>query len=232
MTEPSSITNPILKGRGVTKSYALGAKQIEVLKGIDLEIMPGEFVSIVGASGSGKSTLLHLLGGLDSPDSGLIEVQGRELTRMSGTRLSGFRNQSIGFVFQAYHLFPELNALENVALPARIARKSSRQAQASARQWLERVGLSHRLDHRPYELSGGEQQRVAIARALINQPVLLLADEPTGNLDSESGSGILELLLELRDACQLTLLMATHDQAMASHTDRIVRLNDGKIAGI
>jgi len=135
-------------------------------------------------------------------------------------------------VFQAYHLFPELNALENVALPARIARKSSRQAQACARQWLERVGLSHRLDHRPYELSGGEQQRVAIARALINQPVLLLADEPTGNLDSESGSGILELLLELRDACQLTLLMATHDQAMASHTDRIVRLNDGKIAGI
>jgi predicted ABC-type transport system involved in lysophospholipase L1 biosynthesis ATPase subunit len=149
---------------------------------------------------------------------------------MAGVALSRFRNQSIGFVFQAYHLFPELSALENVALPARIARRSIPGAETAARKWLDTVGLAHRMDHRPYELSGGEQQRVAIARALMNDPVLLLADEPTGNLDSETGAGIMTLLLELKQACRLTLIMATHDPQMARQTDRILRLSDGQIA--
>jgi predicted ABC-type transport system involved in lysophospholipase L1 biosynthesis ATPase subunit len=149
---------------------------------------------------------------------------------MAGVALSRFRNQSIGFVFQAYHLFPELSALENVALPARIARRSISGVETAARKWLVTVGLAHRMDHRPYELSGGEQQRVAIARALMNDPVLLLADEPTGNLDSETGAGIMTLLLELKQACRLTLIMATHDPQMARQTDRILRLSDGQIA--
>ena len=223
-------TSVLLNASGLRKRYTVGRKLIDVLKGVDLEVLTGEFLSIVGASGSGKSTLLHLLGGLDQPDGGNLQVQGQDLTAMAGVALSRFRNQSIGFVFQAYHLFPELSALENVALPARIARRSIPGAETAARKWLDTVGLAHRMDHRPYELSGGEQQRVAIARALMNDPVLLLADEPTGNLDSETGAGIMTLLLELKQACRLTLIMATHDPQMARQTDRILRLSDGQIA--
>jgi len=220
----------LLNASGLRKRYTVGRKLIDVLKGVDLEVLTGEFLSIVGASGSGKSTLLHLLGGLDQPDGGNLQVQGQDLTAMAGVALSRFRNQSIGFVFQAYHLFPELSALENVALPARIARRSISGVETAARKWLDTVGLAHRMDHRPYELSGGEQQRVAIARALMNDPVLLVADEPTGNLDSETGAGIMTLLLELKQACRLTLIMATHDPQMARQTDRILRLSDGQIA--
>lgn len=220
----------ILRAEGLTKYYTIGRKKIEVLHGVDMEVGQGEFLSIVGASGSGKSTLLHILGGLDRPDEGQLEVDGSLLTRLGGLALSRFRNRSVGFVFQAYHLFPELDALENVALPARIARSPVRDVEAKAKQWLERVGLSKRMDHRPYELSGGEQQRVAIARSLINDPTLLLADEPTGNLDSETGTEIMDLLLELKAECQLTLIMATHDQHMAGQTDRTLHLVDGKIA--
>ena len=220
----------LLNASGLRKRYTVGRKLIDVLKGVDLEVLTGEFLSIVGASGSGKSTLLHLLGGLDQPDGGNLQVQGQDLTAMAGVALSRFRNRSIGFVFQAYHLFPELSALENVALPARIARRSISGVETAARKWLDTVGLAHRMDHRPYELSGGEQQRVAIARALMNDPVLLVADEPTGNLDSETGAGIMTLLLELKQACRLTLIMATHDPQMARQTDRILRLSDGQIA--
>ena len=223
-------TSVLLNASGLRKRYTVGRKLIDVLKGVDLEVLTGEFLSIVGASGSGKSTLLHLLGGLDQPDGGNLQVQGQDLTAMAGVALSRFRNQSIGFVFQAYHLFPELSALENVALPARIARRSISGVETAARKWLDTVGLAHRMDHRPYELSGGEQQRVAIARALMNDPALLLADEPTGNLDSETGAGIMTLLLELKQACRLTLIMATHDPQMARQTDRILRLSDGQIA--
>ncbi len=223
-------TSVLLNAFGLRKRYTVGRKLIDVLKGVDLAVLTGEFLSIVGASGSGKSTLLHLLGGLDQPDGGNLQVQGQDLTAMAGVALSRFRNQSIGFVFQAYHLFPELSALENVALPARIARRSISGVETAARKWLDTVGLAHRMDHRPYELSGGEQQRVAIARALMNDPVLLLADEPTGNLDSETGAGIMTLLLELKQACRLTLIMATHDPQMARQTDRILRLSDGQIA--
>ena len=223
-------TSVLLNASGLRKRYTVGRKLIDVLKGVDLEVLTGEFLSIVGASGSGKSTLLHLLGGLDQPDGGNLQVQRQDLTAMAGVALSRFRNQSIGFVFQAYHLFPELSALENVALPARIARRSISGVETAARKWLDTVGLAHRMDHRPYELSGGEQQRVAIARALMNDPVLLLADEPTGNLDSETGAGIMTLLLELKQACRLTLIMATHDPQMARQTDRILRLSDGQIA--
>jgi lipoprotein-releasing system ATP-binding protein len=220
----------ILRAEGLTKCYTIGRKKIEVLHGVDMEVGQGEFLSIVGASGSGKSTLLHLLGGLDRPDAGGLEVDGNHLTQMGGLALSRFRNRSVGFVFQAYHLFPELDALENVALPARISRRPVKEVEAKAQEWLERVGLSKRLDHRPYELSGGEQQRVAIARALINDPTLLLADEPTGNLDSETGSEIMDLLLKLKAECRLTLIMATHDRHMAEQTDRTLHLLDGKIA--
>lgn len=226
----ASFEKTILRAVGLTKCYTIGRKKIEVLHGVDMEVGQGEFLSIVGASGSGKSTLLHLLGGLDRPDAGGLEVDGNHLTQMGGLALSRFRNRSVGFVFQAYHLFPELDALENVALPARISRRPVKEVEAKAQEWLERVGLSKRLDHRPYELSGGEQQRVAIARALINNPTLLLADEPTGNLDSETGSEIMDLLLKLKAECRLTLIMATHDRHMAEQTDRTLHLLDGKIA--
>ncbi|MDA0750341.1 MAG: ABC transporter ATP-binding protein [Verrucomicrobia bacterium] len=226
----ASFEKTILRAEGLTKCYTIGRKKIEVLHGVDMEVGQGEFLSIVGASGSGKSTLLHLLGGLDRPDAGGLEVDGNHLTQMGGLALSRFRNRSVGFVFQAYHLFPELDALENVALPARISRRPVKEVEAKAQEWLERVGLSKRLDHRPYELSGGEQQRVAIARALINNPTLLLADEPTGNLDSETGSEIMDLLLKLKAECRLTLIMATHDRHMAEQTDRTLHLLDGKIA--
>ena len=226
----ASFEKTILRAEGLTKCYTIGRKKIEVLHGVDMEVGQGEFLSIVGASGSGKSPLLHLLGGLDRPDAGGLEVDGNHLTQMGGLALSRFRNRSVGFVFQAYHLFPELDALENVALPARISRRPVKEVEAKAQEWLERVGLSKRLDHRPYELSGGEQQRVAIARALINNPTLLLADEPTGNLDSETGSEIMDLLLKLKAECRLTLIMATHDRHMAEQTDRTLHLLDGKIA--
>ncbi len=231
LSEPDSTKSPniLLEGRNIKKRYSIGKKQIEVLHGVDLQVMQGEFLSIVGASGSGKSTLLHILGGLDRADSGQLNVAGENLTTMGGNSLSRFRNRSVGFIFQAYHLFPELDAAENVALPGRIARRSIGEVEKNARNWLQKVGLENRMDHRPYEMSGGEQQRVAIARSLINEPILLLADEPTGNLDSETGAEIMELLLKLKEECQLTLIMATHDKEIASRTDRTLHLVDGRV---
>jgi lipoprotein-releasing system ATP-binding protein len=219
----------LLRARGVTKSYKLGKRSIDVLRGIDLEIRPGEFLAIRGASGAGKSTLLHLLGGLDAPDAGAIWFRDQNLAELAPNRLAHLRNLSVGLVFQAYHVLPELDALENVCLPARMARVPAAEAEARGRQLLQRVGLGERLDHKPYELSGGEQQRVAVARALINSPDLLLADEPTGNLDSHTGQGIIDLLCSIRDERRTTLIIATHDPKVAGRAPRVIELVDGQI---
>ena len=191
------MSEPILQATAVFKSYSLGKRQLEVLRGIDLTVQRGEFVALRGASGAGKSTLLHLAGGLDRPDSGTLLVAGTDLSTLSQTQLTTFRNRRIGLIFQAYHLLPELDALENVMLPGRMARRPAAEVRDEARELLTRVGLAERMEHRPYELSGGEQQRVALARCLINRPELILADEPTGNLDTRTGLEVLELLLSL-----------------------------------
>jgi ABC-type lipoprotein export system ATPase subunit len=224
------MNEPLLRARGLHKTYTLGRRALEVLRGVDLELRRGEFLAMQGASGAGKSTLLHLLGGLDTPTRGEIQLAGRNLAALRPRDLARLRRQEVGFIFQAYHLLPELDALENVCLPARMARVPAAQAAARGRELLARVGLAARLEHKPYELSGGEQQRVAIARALINQPPLLLADEPTGNLDSRTGGEIIELLCALRNEQQTTLIMATHDPRVAARAPRIVELVDGRIA--
>ena len=191
----------------------------------------GDFVALRGASGAGKSTLLHLLGGLDVPTRGEIRLAGRNLATLPGLELAHIRNREVGFIFQSYYLLPELDALENVCLPARMARTPAPVAEARGRELLARVGLQERVEHKPYELSGGEQQRVAIARALINQPELILADEPTGNLDSHTGQEIIELLLALRTEKQTTLVMATHDANLAGRAPKVIELVDGQIQG-
>ena len=219
----------LLSARGLSKSYAMGRRTLEVLRGVNLDVARGEFLALRGASGAGKSTLLHLMGGLDSPNAGEIHFDGQNLAGFSESQLTHFRNRRVGFVFQAYHLLPELTALENVCLPARVARISADTAEKHGRELLARVGLGKRTDHKPFELSGGEQQRVAIARALINEPELLLADEPTGNLDSRTGGEIIELLKSLRAEKHMTLAIATHDEKIAAHAERMVQLVDGQI---
>jgi len=220
----------LLSARGLCKTYILGKRSLEVLRGVSIEISRGDFVALRGASGTGKSTLLHLLGGLDTPNSGEIFFDGQSVSRFSDSELTHFRNRRVGFVFQAYHLLPELTALENVCLPARVARIGADTAVRRAGDLLARVGLQGRLDHKPSELSGGEQQRVAIARALINQPELLLADEPTGNLDSHTGSEIIELLKSLQPEKRMTLVIATHDSKVAASAPRVIELVDGQIS--
>jgi ABC-type lipoprotein export system ATPase subunit len=224
------MSEQFLSARALTKSYAMGKRTLEVLRGVNLEVLRGEFLALRGASGAGKSTLLHLIGGLDSPNAGEIFFKGQNLARFSEGELTHFRNRRVGFVFQSYHLLPELTALENVCLPARIARISTAQTEKRASELLSRVGLKDRLDHKPSELSGGEQQRVAIARALVNEPELLLADEPTGNLDSKTGGEIIELLKNLSVEKQTTLIIATHDAKVAAHAQRVIELSDGRIA--
>jgi len=219
----------LLSVRALTKSYAMARRTLQVLRGVDLEVVRGEFLALRGASGAGKSTLLHLMGGLDLPNTGDILFSGQNLAKFSEADLTAFRNRRVGFVFQSYHLLPELDALENVCLPARIARTPSDLAAARARELLSRVGLAERMDHHPSELSGGEQQRVAIARALVNGPELLLADEPTGNLDSKSGGEIIELLKNLCAERQMTLIIATHDARVAAQARRVIELIDGRI---
>ena len=219
----------LLSATGLHKTYTLGRRSLEVLRGVDVEMRRGEFLALRGASGAGKSTLLHLLGGLDSPNQGEIRLAGRNLAALGRRDLARLRNEEVGFIFQAYYLLPELDALENVCLPARMARTPAAQAEARGRELLARVGLKDRLEHKPYELSGGEQQRVAIARALINEPDLVLADEPTGNLDSHTGEEIIELLCALRDEKQTTLIMATHDARLAARAPKVVELVDGLI---
>ena len=223
------MSEPLLSARALTKTYTLGKRALEVLRGVDLTVTRGEFLALRGASGAGKSTLLHLIGGLDTPNAGEIHFAGQNLAAFSEGELTHFRNRRVGFVFQSYYLSPELDALENVCLPARIARVPVARAVSRGRDLLAWVGLKDRMDHKPYELSGGEQQRVAIARALINEPELLLADEPTGNLDSHTGGEIIELLKNLRAEKQTTLVIATHDANVAAHAERVVELADGQI---
>ena len=224
------MSEPILRAQDLHKSYDLGRRLIEVLHGVSLEIGEGEFLSLQGASGTGKSTLLHLLGGLDDPTSGEVFASGQSLSAMSSARLAKWRNDEVGFVFQSYHLLPEFDALENVLLPARMAHANRAESQKRAESLLERVGLAKRMSHLPAELSGGEQQRVALARALINRPQLLLADEPTGNLDSKTGGEVLDLLCELQSEANLTMIIVTHDDKVAKRARRTVQLVDGLIA--
>ena len=220
---------PLLEARGVHKIYTIGKRKLEVLRGVTLSMNAGEFVALRGASGAGKSTLLHLLGGLDLPNRGEVFFAQKNLGQLSNNTLTQLRNRRVGFVFQAYHLLPELTALENVCLPARIARTGIREVQARGRELLKRVGLGERMEHRPYELSGGEQQRVAIARALINEPDLILADEPTGNLDSHTGDEILDLICSLRSERNATLVIATHSARLAARAPKVIELLDGEI---
>jgi len=221
----------LVNARDIAKTYSIGKRSLEVLRHLNLTVARGDFLSVRGASGAGKSTLMHLLGGLDVPTAGEVWFDGRNLAAMSALELSRFRNRKIGFVFQAYHLLPELTALENVCLPARMARMNASQAAARGRELLKRVGLGERLEHRPYELSGGEQQRVAIARALVNEPELILADEPTGNLDSHTGEETIELLCALRSERRTTLIIATHDSKLAARAPRVIELVDGQVKG-
>lgn len=222
-----SAPSAIIEVNGVSKTYRVGKREVQALRNVDLRVANGEFVALVGASGTGKSTLLHLLGGLDRPDQGRIRCAGVEIAQVSQGKRALYRRDSIGFVFQAYHLLPELDALENVALPARIRRDRSGATQERAASLLQRVGLGERTHHRPVELSGGEQQRVAIARALINDPAVILADEPTGNLDTHTGNEILQILQNLSRELGKTLLIATHSAELAARADRVVRLVDG-----
>ena len=216
MSEPAIASNgALLEARDVRKSYVLGKRTLDVLR---------------GASGAGKSTLLHLLGGLDSPNAGDIWFGGQNLSRMSQAARSRWRNDKVGFIFQAYHLLPELDALENVCLPARMSRMPAMRAETRGKELLARVGLAQRLEHKPAELSGGEQQRVAIARALINEPELIIADEPTGNLDSKTGDEIMDLLLALRAERNTTLVIATHDERIAARAPKVFQLIDGQLA--
>lgn len=241
---PSHSPEPLLAAREVHKTYRLGRIDVPVLRGASIEVHAGESIAILGASGSGKSTLLHLLGGLDRPDrtpsgsTGLNQVyfEGQALGGMSAAALDRYRNTAVGFVFQFFHLLPELSVLQNTLIPAMVrygrfgyASRASR-LRAEASELLEAFGLGHRLRHRPAELSGGERQRVAIARALINQPRVLLADEPTGNLDRTTGSGILDALAAHRAQSGRTLVVVTHDPEVAARADRVVRLVDGRVA--
>ncbi|MGD0586156.1 MAG: ABC transporter ATP-binding protein [Oryzomonas sp.] len=219
----------LLEVRGLCKTYTTGPNRVEVLNGIDLELKAATTTALVGASGAGKSTLLHLLGALDRPTSGSVSFHGEDLFRKSDRELAAFRNRSIGFVFQLHHLLPEFTALENVMMPALIARTARDQARATAEELLNDVGLGHRLTHRPGELSGGEQQRVAIARALALSPELLLADEPTGNLDMRTSEGVHALLSELQRKKGLTLVVVTHNEHLAAAMGRTVRLVDGRL---
>ncbi|MBO5813676.1 MAG: ABC transporter ATP-binding protein [Alistipes sp.] len=215
----------MIKAKDIRKSFG----SLEVLKGISLEVSKGEVVAIVGASGAGKTTLLQILGTLSSVDGGSLTIDGVELSGLSDKALSRFRNERIGFVFQFHHLLPEFSALENVCIPAFIARRDRVEVEVKARELLEIMGLKDRMEHKPSQLSGGEQQRVAIARALINSPAVLLADEPSGNLDSRNRDEIHQLFFELRDKLGQTVVIVTHDDALASMADRKITMSDGEI---
>ncbi len=215
----------MLKARNIEKYYG----KLHVLKGVDIDIAKGEIVSIVGSSGAGKSTLLHIFGTLDKTDRGEVTLQDQRIDKLTGNTLAKFRNKNIGFIFQFHHLLPEFTALENVSIPGWIAGKKKSAVQERAVELLQNLGLGERLDNKPHQLSGGEQQRVAVARALINNPAIVMADEPTGNLDSTNGRELHKLFLELRNKYQQTFLIVTHNEELAQMSDRIVYMKDGKI---
>ncbi len=226
------MNSPLIRTNALARRYQLGKTFVDALRGVDLEVQSGEFVALVGPSGSGKSTLLHLIGGLVRPTGGEIWVNDLELGRASDNKLVVYRRDTLGFIFQSFNLLPIKTAWENVAVPLMLSNKPQAERRTRAVELLGQLGLGERIDHRPAELSGGEQQRVAIARALANRPRLLIADEPTGNLDSRTGTEIMRLLRNLVRDEGLTLLLVTHDPSVASYADRIVRLRDGEIEGV
>jgi lipoprotein-releasing system ATP-binding protein len=215
----------MLSAKGIYKSYG----SLQILKGVDLEVEKGEIISIVGASGAGKSTFLHILGSLDMPDKGSVLLNGTDMARLSLNKLSAFRNEHIGFIFQFHHLLPEFTAMENVCIPAFIAGKGKGESEKRAKYLLELLGLSNRFHHKPSELSGGEQQRVSVARALMNMPSIVLADEPSGNLDSENANSLHHLFVELRETLKQTFVIVTHNEHLAEISDRTVHMKDGLV---
>ena len=215
----------MLKASQIIKKYG----DLQVLKGVDISISKGEIVSIIGASGAGKSTLLHILGTLDKADSGEIMLNGERTDKLSGKNLAAFRNMNIGFVFQFHHLLPEFTAVENVCIPGWIGGKNKSATEKRAKELLAKLGLSHRLNNKPGQLSGGEQQRVAVARALINNPAIIMADEPTGNLDSANANELHQLFIDLRNEFQQTFLIVTHNEELARMSDRILQMKDGRM---
>ena len=223
MSEP--LHNPVLVARDIYKSYG----EVSVLNGVDLSVNRSEIVSIVGASGAGKTTLLQIAGTLDRPDKGAIEINGEEISSLGNKKLAAFRNQHVGFIFQFHHLLPEFTAMENVCIPAFIAKTPAKQAEKRAEELLELLGLSHRRSHKPAALSGGEQQRVAVARALVNNPALVFADEPSGNLDSSNAEELHRLFFNLRDQLGQTFIIVTHNEDLAQMADRKLTMKDGKI---
>lgn len=223
------MSKPILQCQAVTKRYSQGELDVEVLKGVDLIINEGERVAIMGASGSGKSTLLHVLGGLDKPTSGSVVLNGVNLDQVSSGALAKLRNKSLGFIYQSHHLLGEFTVLENVAMPLLIAGLAVTEARVRAIELLKRVGLGHRIEHKPGELSGGERQRAAVARALINKPAVVLADEPTGNLDSKTAEQVYELMLELNQELKVSFLVVTHDHELATKIGKVLHMEDGLI---
>ena len=220
---------PLIEARGVEKSYVVGTQRLPVLRQLDLVVEPGEMIAVVGASGVGKSTLLHVLGGLDAIDAGSVRIGDVDLGAMKPDELTTYRNAHVGFVFQFHHLLPEFTALENAGMPMRIARRPLRETEEHARELLQRVGLGERLAHKPGMLSGGEQQRVAIARALVMSPRILLADEPTGDLDEHTAETLHDLLREMHRERGLTSIIATHNPRLSAACDRVLRLEDGKL---
>ena len=219
----------VIQCQNVGKTYDDGSLKVEVLRNIDFQVASGEGIGIIGASGSGKSTLLHILGGLDTPTSGEVKIQGQGLNSLSQVAIGQLRNRHLGFVYQFHHLLPEFSALENVMMPLLVARKSRAEAQAAAAEILEKVGLGSRMTHRPGELSGGERQRAAIARALVTKPDCLLADEPTGNLDRKNATHALEMMLELKHELGTALIVVTHDEQLAKRFDRVLTMDDGSL---
>ncbi len=222
--------NPFIHIQKVNKTFSTGGREVQVLKGISLEIQQGEFVAIIGASGAGKSTLLYIMGLLDRPTTGTVLVGGQDIFALTEQEQANFRNRRIGFVFQFHHLLPEFTALENVCMPALIQQQTQAQVEQQAIQLLQDVGLADRLSHKPGELSGGEQQRVAVARALMQQPELVLADEPTGNLDTHTGEALFSLLRDLNRSRGTTFVIITHNERLSVQADRIIRMEDGQIS--